>query len=143
MKTIHYELADGIATITFDEPDSPVNTMCLQWQEDMAEAAAQVLQDKDADQGHRPGLGQDHLLCRCRPQRPDAPTSPPTQRRLQGDRAPQAALPHHRDPGQTGGQLPQRHCARAAAGKWRWWATTASRWTTPRSSSACPRSRWA
>ena len=28
MKTIRYELdADGIATITFDEPGSPVNTM--------------------------------------------------------------------------------------------------------------------
>ena len=29
MKTIRYELdADGIATLTFDEPGSPVNTMC-------------------------------------------------------------------------------------------------------------------
>ena len=35
MKTIRYELADGIATLTFDEPGSPVNTMCLQWQEDL------------------------------------------------------------------------------------------------------------
>ena len=51
MKTIQYSLVDGIATITFDEPNSPVNTMCLQWQDDMAEVAAQVAQDKDAIQG--------------------------------------------------------------------------------------------
>lgn len=51
MKTIQYSLADGIATITFDEPNSPVNTMCLQWQEDMTELAAQITQDKDAIKG--------------------------------------------------------------------------------------------
>ncbi|MDT8991686.1 3-hydroxyacyl-CoA dehydrogenase NAD-binding domain-containing protein [Curvibacter sp. APW13] len=51
MKTIQYSLIDGIATITFDEPDSPVNTMCLQWQDDMSEVAAQVVKDKDAIQG--------------------------------------------------------------------------------------------
>jgi 3-hydroxyacyl-CoA dehydrogenase/enoyl-CoA hydratase/3-hydroxybutyryl-CoA epimerase len=51
MKTITYTLADGIATITFDEPNSPVNTMCLQWQDDMDAVAAQVLQDKDAIKG--------------------------------------------------------------------------------------------
>jgi len=51
MKTIKYELQDGIATLTFDEPDSPVNTMCEQWQRDMGEVAAQVLQDKDAIRG--------------------------------------------------------------------------------------------
>ncbi len=51
MKTIQYALSDGIATITFDEPDSPVNTMCLQWQEDMSAVAEQVLKDKDAIKG--------------------------------------------------------------------------------------------
>ena len=51
MKTIRYELADGIATITFDEPNSPVNTMCLQWQQDLSALVAQVLQDKDAIKG--------------------------------------------------------------------------------------------
>ncbi len=51
MKTIKYELHDGIATITFDEPNSPVNTMCLQWQDDMAAVAAQVNQDRDAIRG--------------------------------------------------------------------------------------------
>ena len=46
MKTIRYALEDGIATLTFDEPDSPVNTMCLQWQDDLSEATARVLADR-------------------------------------------------------------------------------------------------
>ncbi|WP_066266143.1 3-hydroxyacyl-CoA dehydrogenase NAD-binding domain-containing protein [Hydrogenophaga palleronii] len=45
MKTIRYELADGIATITFDEEGSPVNTMCAQWQADLTEVTAQVMRD--------------------------------------------------------------------------------------------------
>ncbi|RJP67885.1 MAG: 3-hydroxyacyl-CoA dehydrogenase [Comamonadaceae bacterium] len=45
MKTIRYELADGIATLTFDEPGSPVNTMCADWQADLSEATAQVMRD--------------------------------------------------------------------------------------------------
>jgi 3-hydroxyacyl-CoA dehydrogenase/enoyl-CoA hydratase/3-hydroxybutyryl-CoA epimerase len=51
MKTIRYELADGIAVITFDEENSPVNTMCLQWQDDLDAVAAQVAKDKDAIRG--------------------------------------------------------------------------------------------
>ena len=52
METIRYELAtDGIATITFDDPGSPVNTMTLQWQHDLAEAAAQLVRDKDQIKG--------------------------------------------------------------------------------------------
>ena len=51
MKTLQYELSNGIATLTFDEPDSPVNTMCLQWQQDLTEATAQVVKDKDAISG--------------------------------------------------------------------------------------------
>ena len=51
MKTIQYQIDNGIATITFDEPNSPVNTMCLQWQEDLSEVTAQVLQDKDGLKG--------------------------------------------------------------------------------------------
>ena len=51
MKTIRYELQNGIATLTFDEPGSPVNTMCEAWQHDLSEAAAQVLKDTDAIQG--------------------------------------------------------------------------------------------
>jgi 3-hydroxyacyl-CoA dehydrogenase / enoyl-CoA hydratase / 3-hydroxybutyryl-CoA epimerase len=51
MKTIQYALQDGIATITFDEPGSPVNTMCDQWHRDLTEVTAQVVQDKDAIRG--------------------------------------------------------------------------------------------
>lgn len=52
MQTIRYELdANGIATLTFDEPGSPVNTMTPQWQADVAEAAAQLLHDKDRLRG--------------------------------------------------------------------------------------------
>lgn len=51
MKTIRYELSDGIATLTFDEPGSPVNTMCLQWQEDLGEAVRRVVKDSDAIRG--------------------------------------------------------------------------------------------
>jgi 3-hydroxyacyl-CoA dehydrogenase / enoyl-CoA hydratase / 3-hydroxybutyryl-CoA epimerase len=51
MKTIQYALQDGIATITFDEPGSPVNTMCDQWHRDLTEVTAQVVKDKDAIRG--------------------------------------------------------------------------------------------
>ena len=51
MKTIQYELKDGIATITFDEPGSPVNTMCRDWQHDLTEVTVQVVKDKDSIQG--------------------------------------------------------------------------------------------
>ena len=51
MKTIRYALQDGIATITFDEPGSPVNTMCQQWQEDLHALAVQVLQDRASIRG--------------------------------------------------------------------------------------------
>jgi 3-hydroxyacyl-CoA dehydrogenase / enoyl-CoA hydratase / 3-hydroxybutyryl-CoA epimerase len=51
MKTIQYALQDGIATITFDEPGSPVNTMCDQWRTDLDEVIAQVVRDKDAIRG--------------------------------------------------------------------------------------------
>ena len=51
MKNIHYAVQDGIATITFDEPNSPVNTMSLQWQDDLAELTAHILKDKDTLQG--------------------------------------------------------------------------------------------
>lgn len=51
MKTIQYALAKDIATLTFDEPSSPVNTMCHQWQADMSEVVAQVLRDKATIKG--------------------------------------------------------------------------------------------
>ena len=46
MKTIRYELHDGIATLTFDEPGSPVNTMCADWQRDLSTATGLVVRDK-------------------------------------------------------------------------------------------------
>ena len=47
METIRYELdADGIATVTFDEPGSPVNTMTETWQREMGEVAGLLERDK-------------------------------------------------------------------------------------------------
>ena len=51
MKTIKYALQDGIATLTFDEEGSPVNTMCQDWQRDLTEVTVQVVKDKDAIKG--------------------------------------------------------------------------------------------
>ena len=51
MKTIQYLLEGGIATLTFDEPGSAVNTMCAQWQADMTEVVAKVVSDKAAIKG--------------------------------------------------------------------------------------------
>jgi 3-hydroxyacyl-CoA dehydrogenase/enoyl-CoA hydratase/3-hydroxybutyryl-CoA epimerase len=51
LKTLSYALQDGIATLTFDEQGSPVNTMCQQWQSDLSDITAQVLQDKEAIRG--------------------------------------------------------------------------------------------
>src|SRR5687768_1459480 len=46
MKTIRYDIdAQGIATVTFDEPGSPVNTMCLDWQQDLGELVRRVVAD--------------------------------------------------------------------------------------------------
>jgi 3-hydroxyacyl-CoA dehydrogenase/enoyl-CoA hydratase/3-hydroxybutyryl-CoA epimerase len=50
-QTIRYDLANGIATITFDEQGSPVNTMCLQWQDDLDAIAAQVVKDRGQIKG--------------------------------------------------------------------------------------------
>ena len=43
MKTLRYAIDNGIATITFDEPGSPVNTMCQAWQDDLTAAVAQAV----------------------------------------------------------------------------------------------------
>ena len=50
-KTIQYLLEGGIATLTFDEPGSPVNTMCAQWQADLTEVVASVVNDKAVIKG--------------------------------------------------------------------------------------------
>lgn len=52
MKTIRYQLdAQGIATVTFDEPGSPVNTMCADWQEDLSALATRVVADAERIRG--------------------------------------------------------------------------------------------
>jgi hypothetical protein len=60
---------------------------------------------------HHPGLGQEHLFRRRRPQGRDAHAARGRQARLRRDRAHQEELPHHRDPRQAGGELPERHRA--------------------------------
>ena len=67
MKTIRYELdADGIATLTFDAPDSPVNTMtrAVAGRPGRGRGAARARQG--ADQGRAARLGEDDLLRRRR-----------------------------------------------------------------------------
>ena len=51
MTTISYALDDGVATLTFDEPGSPVNTMCEAWQADLTKAVAQLVTDRDRFHG--------------------------------------------------------------------------------------------
>src|SRR5665213_3957691 len=52
MQTLRLETdTDGIATITFDEAGSPVNTMTLQWQHDLAEVVSQLERDKERLRG--------------------------------------------------------------------------------------------
>jgi 3-hydroxyacyl-CoA dehydrogenase/enoyl-CoA hydratase/3-hydroxybutyryl-CoA epimerase len=52
MQTIRYDLdAAGIATVTFDAPGAPVNTMTQEWQSDLAEVAAQLVRDKQRIKG--------------------------------------------------------------------------------------------
>ena len=64
-RRIRYDLdADGIATITFDEPGSPVNTMTLQWQADLAEAV---------DTRRAPTRSASRACCSPRPRRPSSP----------------------------------------------------------------------
>jgi len=44
--TIRYEHdGAGIVTLTFDEPGSPVNTMCLAWQDDLAAVVERIVAD--------------------------------------------------------------------------------------------------
>ena len=51
LKTLRYEIEQEIATITFDEQGSPVNTMCLQWQDDLFEVAQALVKDRPKLQG--------------------------------------------------------------------------------------------
>ena len=50
--TLTYSLADdGIASVVFDEPGSPVNTMKPEWQADMVALADRLQADNDKLQG--------------------------------------------------------------------------------------------
>jgi 3-hydroxyacyl-CoA dehydrogenase/enoyl-CoA hydratase/3-hydroxybutyryl-CoA epimerase len=52
MNTIRYDIdTAGIATVTFDAPGAPVNTMTQAWQDDLAEVAAQLVRDKERIKG--------------------------------------------------------------------------------------------
>ena len=55
LKTLRYateETPSGlVATITFDEQGSPVNTMCQPWQDDLATVTEQVVKDRDRLRG--------------------------------------------------------------------------------------------
>lgn len=55
MKTLRYELGEEacgtVATITFDQPDSPVNTMCADWQDDIAAVAERAAGDRERLKG--------------------------------------------------------------------------------------------
>ncbi len=51
-ETIGYEIdAGGIATVTFDAPDAPVNTMTRAWQRDLGAVAARIVDDKERIKG--------------------------------------------------------------------------------------------
>ena len=48
MQTIRYETNnEGIVTLTFDEPNSAVNTMSLEWQRDLHAAVDQLAAEKE------------------------------------------------------------------------------------------------
>ena len=51
MNTIRTENQNGIVIVTFDEPNSPVNTMGEAWQADMDALAAQLAAEKDQIRG--------------------------------------------------------------------------------------------
>ncbi|MBY4594812.1 3-hydroxyacyl-CoA dehydrogenase NAD-binding domain-containing protein [Ottowia caeni] len=51
MNTIRTENQNGIVIVTFDAPDSPVNTMGEVWQADMDALAAQLAAEKDSIRG--------------------------------------------------------------------------------------------
>jgi 3-hydroxyacyl-CoA dehydrogenase/enoyl-CoA hydratase/3-hydroxybutyryl-CoA epimerase len=58
VKTLRYELGDGVATITFDEAGSAVNTMCDAWRKELSEVTAQVVRDQTSIRGIVLGSGK-------------------------------------------------------------------------------------
>ncbi len=141
--TMANELADGVATLTFDEPGSPVNTMCAQWQDDLTAAVQQVVQDKDAIRGVVLASAKSTFFAGAdlkgtmRLKEEDAPR---LFREIEQTKRNFRTL-------ETLGKLwssPASMAPRwAAAGKWRSLRTIASPSTTRRSGWDCRRSRWA
>ena len=92
MNTIRYDLdADGIATITFDAPDSPVNTMTAAVAGRPGRGGRAARPRQGAHQGRAARLGQDDLLRRRGAEgRDDAaaePTRPPASREIEAMKA--------------------------------------------------------
>jgi 3-hydroxyacyl-CoA dehydrogenase/enoyl-CoA hydratase/3-hydroxybutyryl-CoA epimerase len=50
-ETIRVDFSDGIVTLTFDEPNSPVNTMCKAWQRDIVSVTDAIVAAKDQVRG--------------------------------------------------------------------------------------------
>ena len=52
MRTLSWTLdAHGVASVVFDAPDSPVNTMTAEWQDDLAQLVEQLEQDRHRIRG--------------------------------------------------------------------------------------------
>ena len=142
MKTLRYELSQEpcgtVATITFDQPDSPVNTMCADWQDDMAAVAGQAARDREQLAGiilasaKRTFFAGADLKSVMRLTAADAPAVYAGIERLkQAFRTLETLWAFPWSPASTAAPW-------AAAGSWPWWRSIASPSTTPASSWACP-----
>ena len=139
METLRYELADdGIATLTFDAPGSPVNTMTP------AVAARPAAPPRRRSSSTRSAIRG--VLLASAKSTFFAGAALKTRAELQPEDAPRvfaeiersSELPHARDARQAGRRAPHRHRRSAAAGRSRWSATRASRSTIRRSSFGMP-----
>jgi 3-hydroxyacyl-CoA dehydrogenase / enoyl-CoA hydratase / 3-hydroxybutyryl-CoA epimerase len=142
MQTIRYTLSDdGIATLTFDETHSPVNTMCVAWQNDIAAAAAQLLADKPRLRGVILASAKTTFFAGAdlkgvmRMTEADAP-------RVYGEiQRTKAAFRTIETLG-----VPVVSCLNGSAlgggWEWLWWAITALPWPTSAFSLACRKSPW-
>ncbi len=71
--TIRWEQdEDGIVLLTLDDPDQSANTMNAAYQASMAATVDRLEAEKDEHHGRRDHLGEEDLLRRRRPQRPQA-----------------------------------------------------------------------
>ena len=69
MNQLRYEIdAEGVATLTFDSPDGPVNTMSLAWQQDFIACVDRVIAEKDKLRGVILASAKKSFLRRRRPE---------------------------------------------------------------------------